>query len=71
MAYSPYDEACPPPVKETPHQKLQKKIASFANVAPVKIENPKLVPPEPQRSPDYVHTLTAWRGWTVEGGMSL
>jgi hypothetical protein len=70
-AYSPWWDDSPkePPLPvETPHQKLQKKIASLQSVAPAKIENPNPAPPIPARSPDYVGTITAWRGWGVDAG---
>jgi hypothetical protein len=70
MAYSPYDETPtpPPPPIETRHQKLQKKIVRLQSAPAVKIANPKPPEPTPARSPDYVHTLTAWRGWAVCAG---
>jgi hypothetical protein len=69
MAYSPWDDnQAPPPPREPPHDKLKAKIARMGTVAPVKIENPKPAPPVPAHSPDYVGTLTAWRGWSVCAG---
>jgi hypothetical protein len=58
----------PPQPIETAYQKLQKRIAQLQTVEPVKIENPKPAPPMPQKSPDYVGTITAWRGWGICAG---
>lgn len=52
---------------ETSHQRLKKQIAQAGEEQPVKIEDPE--PPKPAPSPDYIGTLTAWRGWSVNDGI--
>jgi hypothetical protein len=51
----------PAPPRETPYDKLKMKIARLADVEAVKVEAPVIKRP----SPDYIHTLTGWRGWDV------
>jgi hypothetical protein len=60
-------EAPPVPV-ETPHDKMKKNIAGLQGIESVKLLDPNPAPPEPEKSPDYVHTLTGWRGWEVQDG---
>jgi hypothetical protein len=52
---------------ESPHTKLKTKIANLGNVAPEKVANP--TPQVPEKSPDYMHTLTGWRAWRVGWNM--
>ena len=65
------DDAPTPPGEpvETQHHKLVKQIAQLESVAAAKIADPKPTPPAPAKSPDYVGTITAWRGWAVEDGL--
>jgi hypothetical protein len=62
------DTELPAPVKD-PHEILKDKIGQLHGVVPAKVANPNPAPPAPEKSPDYVHTLTAWRGWNVTYGM--
>ena len=62
-------EKYPTPPRETPHDRFKKKAALFQDVAPVKLENPEPAPPRTHRSPDYVGTITAWRGWSLYNGL--
>ena len=57
----------PAPPRETPYDKLKVKIARLADVEAVKVEAPVVKRP----SPDYVHTITAWRGWCVSNSGCL
>jgi hypothetical protein len=52
---------------DTPHQKLKAKISKLSRAESVVVANP--APPVSDRSPDYTHTITAWRGWEFDGGM--
>ena len=52
---------------ETPYDRLKEKLGRLASSKPVKIADSASA--APSRSPDFVHTLTAWRRWKVNGGM--
>lgn len=58
----------PPPNApvESPYDKLKKKALRLTDVEPSKIANP--APLDPARSPDYIGTLTGWRGWDMNNG---
>jgi len=63
----PMDSVDAPPVpQETSYDRFKSKLTRLASAPVVKIANP--APPVPSRSPDFVHTLTAWRGWEVRTG---
>jgi len=49
--------------KHSPESILQSKVAKLDKVSPAKIADP--TPAQPEKSPDYMHTLTAWRGWAI------
>jgi hypothetical protein len=57
-----------PDMAENPHAKINKKIEQLREVPAVKLANPKPEAPARSKSPDYVHTLTAWRGWDIDNG---
>lgn len=48
--------------------KLLKKVEKLDRAEPVKIPNPKPPVKRPAQSPDYTHTITAWRAWDVTEG---
>jgi hypothetical protein len=52
---------------ETPHDRLKARLARLSAAAPAMIEDPN--PPALSPSPDFVHTITAWRGWEFTSGM--
>jgi hypothetical protein len=62
--FDPDEQAHP---RETPFDRLKGKMVRLA--ASESIQFPDPVPLAPARSPDFVHTLTAWRGWEVSHGM--
>jgi hypothetical protein len=62
---SPIDEA-PAKPQETPYSRFKAKMTRLATAPAAEVANPAPTPPE--RSPDFVHTLTAWRGWGVSDG---
>lgn len=59
----------PDPPKETPYEKLQNRVGRLNSVKPEKIADPKPKPPAPPKSPDFVHTITAWRAWDAKNGI--
>ena len=59
--------ATPPVPVETPYDRLKAKLARLSTAAPLLVSDP--TPPAPLRSPDFVHVLTAWRGWEVSDGL--
>ena len=65
-AYAPGTNPGVAPLTETPYAKLGRKIKKLKCVNAAKIADPE--PPEPAKSPDYVHTITAWRGWDIDNG---
>jgi hypothetical protein len=58
-----------PPAKpvETPYDKLKTKLVKLSAASPTQLLDP--APPTLSRSPDFVHTITAWRGWGATNGM--
>lgn len=60
----PEEPKTPPPPPIDHYGNLKGAIAKLTDVRPVKVE----APPAEQRSPDYVHTLTGWRAWSVDDG---
>ena len=54
------------PFTKTIYASLGRKIKKLKCVNAAKIADPE--PPEPAKSPDYVHTITAWRGWDIDNG---
>src|SRR6185437_6768672 len=61
-------EQAAPPAKpqETPFDWLKSRINSLGDSQPFRLANPESS--APSRSPDFVHTLIAWRGWIVRNG---
>jgi hypothetical protein len=51
----------------SPYDSLKHKIRQLKVATPAKIADP--TPPAPAKCPDYVGTLTGWRGWEVSGGL--
>jgi hypothetical protein len=45
-------------------------ITCAASASPIKLDNPG-ADRVPSPAPDYIHTLTGWRGWGVRHGMLL
>ena len=62
-----FDEEHTTPPVESPHSRLKAKLARMAAVEAVKIVDP--APSTLAVSPDYTHTITAWRGWAATNGM--
>jgi hypothetical protein len=62
------DEATEVKSAPSPYDELKHKIRQLKVATPAKITDSAPAPKQPDRSPDYVHTLTAWRGWDVEDG---
>jgi hypothetical protein len=65
-SYAPGADPGVAPLTETPYAKLGRKIKKLKCVNAAKIADPE--PLEPAKSPDYVHTITAWRGWNIDNG---
>jgi hypothetical protein len=61
------DFPTPPAPVETPYTRFKAKLARLAESPAAEVPNP--APPPVSSAPDYVHTITAWRGWEVKGGM--
>jgi hypothetical protein len=57
----------PPAPVETPYDRFKAKMARLSAASAAQLADPG--PPAPERSPDYTHTITAWRGWDVRDGM--
>lgn len=55
--------------KERQLLQLESLIDSISSAPSVKLANPNLAPTQAQRSPDYMETLTGWRGWAVDHEM--
>ena len=68
---SPDDDGLTPPPKESPYEKLKKKVKNLIDVKPEKLTNPNPAPPQSPRAPDYVGTLIGWRGWDVNDDREL
>lgn len=60
------DEASAAPAP-SPYENLKGTVRQLKAVTPAKLANP--APPVPQKSPDYIGTLTGWRGWEVTDGL--
>jgi len=58
----------PPKPAPSPYDSLKHKIRQLKVATPAKITDSAPAPKQPDRSPDYVHTLTAWRGWSIDDG---
>jgi hypothetical protein len=69
MSMTGFNRLDDPDIAENPLAKINKKIKQLREVPAVKLANPKPSTPARLKSPDYVHTLTAWRGWDVKNGM--
>lgn len=60
------DATAPPKIKETPYDRLKGKLNRLSAATPAEIADPTPALPPPSAAPDYTHTITAWRGWTVD-----
>lgn len=58
------------PPRETPYDRLKAKMTRLAAATSVEIVDPLPAPPL-SPSPDYTHTITAWRGWIVDDDGNL